>query len=142
MELYRKKVNIGNKASRRLRDKYNETEYDQPNKGQDTYLQKMIKKKNEVKPKNEALNLSTENIQNVRSSVEDILSNENNKKRAIKYVIQIGKNKNIPNNSVSYDIEPRIDKSESPKRGGKEYIKGYVNSYRNSPNRNNQSIFQ
>ena len=26
MELYRKKVNIGNKASRRLRDKYNETD--------------------------------------------------------------------------------------------------------------------
>ena len=136
MELYRKKINIGNKVSRRLREKYNEAENEQQNKSQDTYLQKMIKKKNEAQPKNEPLNLSTENIQNVRTSVEDILSNENNKKKAIKYVIQIGKNKNIPNNSVSYDIEPRIDKSESPKRGGKGYIKGYVNSYRNSPNRN------
>ena len=52
----------------------------------------MLKKKGVSQPKNEFLNLSTENIQNVRSSVEDILSNENKKKNAIKYVIQIGKN--------------------------------------------------
>ena len=139
MELYRKKINIGNKVSRRLREKYNEAEnatQNEQNEAQNTYFQKMLKKKNVSQPKNDALNLSSENIQNVRSSVEDILGNENNKKRAIKYVIQIGKSRKIPNNQASYDVEPRFEKSESPKREGKGYIKGYVNSYKNSPSRN------
>ena len=138
MELYRKKINIGNKVSRRLREKYNEAEMaeqNEQNEAQNTYLQKMIKKKNVSQPKNDALNLSSENIQNVRSSVEDILGNENNKKRAIKYVIQIGKNRKIPTNQASYEVEPRFEKSESPKREGRGY-KTYVNSYKNSPSRN------
>ena len=93
----------------------------------------MLKKKGVSQPKNEFLNLSTENIQNVRSSVEDILSNENKKKNAIKYVIQIGKNKRIPNSSTSYDIEPNYNNSESPRRG-RGYPRGFANSI--SPSRN------
>ena len=58
------------------------------------------------------------------------------KKNAIKYVIQIGKNKRIPNTSNSYDLEPNYN-SESPRRG-KGYPKGFTNSYKNSPSRNTQ----
>ena len=30
MELYRKKINLDNKVNKRLRDKYNDSEYSQP----------------------------------------------------------------------------------------------------------------
>ena len=137
MDLYRKKINIGNKVRRKLRDKYNETENNEKKERGDSYLKKMLEKKYVSQPKNDALNLSSENIKNVRSSLEDILSNENSKKKAIKYVIHIGKNKNIPtNNSISYDIEPHYDRTESPQFRGKGYNKGYYNSYKNSPARN------
>ena len=79
--------------------------------------------------------MSSEHIQNVCSSVEDILSNEKKKKSAIKYVIQIGKNKRITNTSTSYDLEPNYERSESPRRN-RGYGKGYINSFKNSPMRN------
>ena len=92
MELYHKKINIDNNVNRRLRDRLNESDNYPQKDNKNIIFQKMLKKKGVSQPKNEFLNLSTENIQNVRSSVEDILSNENKKKNAIKYVIQIGKN--------------------------------------------------
>ena len=134
MELYRKKINIQSKVNRRLREKYNEAD-SQPKESKNTYLHQMLKKKAVAQPRNEALNLSSENLQNVRSSVEDILADENNKKKAIKYVIQIGKNKKLPNSSTSYDIEPRYDRTESPRRKVKPYLKDFVSSSKYSPNR-------
>ena len=106
MELYRKKINIKNK---RPRDKYQKEEYSQGNNDQNTYLREMLRKKAVSQPRNEALNISSENLQNVRSSLEDILADENNKKKAIKYVIQIGKNKKIPS---SYDNDQRYEKTD------------------------------
>ena len=134
MELYRKKTNLQNKANPRFRDKYHDSDYSQPNEDQNSYLHQMLKKKAVSQPRNEALNLSTENLQNVRSSVEDILADENNKKKAIKYVIHIGKNRRNPNSSISYD-EPRYQNTESPKRGTKPYLKEFLSSYKNSPTR-------
>ena len=89
----------------------------------------MLRKKAVSQPRNEALNISSENLQNVRSSLEDILADENNKKKAIKYVIQIGKNKKIPS---SYDNDQRYEKTDSPKRGKKKLFKDF-SSYKNSP---------
>ena len=84
MELYRKKINIDNNVNRRLRDRLNESDnYPQRDKN-NIIFQKMLKKKGVSQPKNEFLNLSTENMQNVRSSVEDILSNEKKKKECYK----------------------------------------------------------
>ena len=136
MELYRKKINLDNKVNKRLRDKYIDSEYSQPRtNNKNIIFQKMLKKKNLSRPKNDALNMSSEHIQNVCSSVEDILSNEKKKKSAIKYVIQIGKNKRIPNTSTSYDLEPNYERSESPRRN-RGYGKGYINSFKNSPMKN------
>ena len=42
-----------------------------------------------------------DNINNIRSNMEDILSNEKSKKKAIKYVINLGKNFRNINNSKS-----------------------------------------
>ena len=126
MELYRKKINIKNK---RPRDKYQKEEYSQGNNDQNTYLREMLRKKAVSQPRNEALNISSENLQNVRSSLEDILADENNKKKAIKYVIQIGKNKKIPS---SYDNDQRYEKTDSPKRDKKKLFKDF-SSYKNSP---------
>ena len=81
MELYRKKINIDNNVNRRLRDRINES---YPQRDNNIIFQKMLKKKGVSQPKNEFLNLSTENMQNVRSSVEDILSNEKKKKECYK----------------------------------------------------------
>ena len=122
MELYRKKIKVGSKKNPRITDQYNETENSLPNEDQNTYLQKVIEKKNVSQPKNEA---SNENIQNARSSIEDIFSNENNKKKAIQYVIQIGKNKKIPNNYSESNNPEQF--SEKPK---------FSRSYKNSPSKN------
>ena len=138
MELYHKKTNIRNKVSQRLIEKYNEADNTGKYEGQNTYLQKMIEKRHVSQPRNDVLNLSSENIKNVRSSVEDILSNESNKKKAIKYVIQIGKSKRNQYSSTSFDAGPRFDRTQSPKRGGggSGYIQENINSYKISPNRN------
>ena len=131
MDLYHKKININNKVGRRLREKYREAELAEQSRNESTYLQKMLEKKHEARQGNKALNISSENIKNVRSNVEDILADEYNKKRAIKYVIEIGKNKRIQNNSHSVDY----GKSESPKFGGKILIQPIGESYKNSPNK-------
>ena len=130
MDLYHKKVNIGNKTGRRPQNKYSDSEYNQPKKNQNIYIQKMI-------PRNENFDLVSagENIPNVRSSMEDLFSNEDNKKRAIKYVINIGKNKSI-RNSPNYTSARRFEKSASPNRGrGFGYPQGYEESYETTPNR-------
>ena len=130
MDLYHKKVNIGNKTGRRHQNKYSDSEYTQPKKNQNIYIQKMI-------PRNENFDLVSagENIPNVRSSMEDLFSNEDSKKRAIKYVINIGRNKSI-RNSPNYASARRFEKSASPNRGrGFGYPQGYEESYETSPNR-------
>ena len=111
MDLYHKKVNIVNKGKRRTKDQTSENEYNPSTKKTNIYIQKMI-------PRNENIDFSTagENIPNVRSSMEDIFSNEDNKKRAIKYVINIGRNKTL-RNSPNYEMNRRYEKSASPKRG-------------------------
>ena len=125
MDLYDKKVNFGNKPNRRLQEKYHEAEYNQSKRPKNVYIQKMI-------PQNENFNRVSggETIPNVRSSMEDIFSNEDSKKKAIKYVINIGKNKSI-RNSPLHEGSRRFEKSASPNRG--RVPKGYGNSYEVSP---------
>ena len=88
MDLYRKKVNIGNKSSRITQDKYKEPEISPNKNNKNVYILKMI-------PQNENFDVDCvgENIPNVRSSMEEIFSNEDTKKKAIKFVINIGKKK-------------------------------------------------
>ena len=128
MDLYHKKLNVGTKNSRRFQDRNNDVEYQPSKKSQNIYIQKMI-------PRNENFEISAvENIPNVRSSMEDIFSNEDNKKRAIKYVINIGRNKNI-RNSPNYDATRRFEKSASPNRGRLGQNR-YAESYETTPSRN------
>ena len=89
MDLYHKNVNIGNKSNRKTQDKYPENDYN-PQKNKNIYIRNMI-------PQNENFDLVSagDNISNVRSSMEDILSNDDNKEKTIKYTINIGKNRNI-----------------------------------------------
>ena len=122
MDLYHKKVNLGNKSTRR--PKYADTENSQPKKNENIYIQKMI-------PKNENFNYD---IPNIRSSMEDLFSNEDNRKRAIKYVINIGKNRN-PRTTPNTENR-RLEKSASPNRGrGLGYPLGYEKSSEATPNR-------
>ena len=126
MDLYHKKVNVGNRTSRNQQEKYMGPS---PSKNKkNIYLQKMI-------PQNENLDIAStgENIQNVRSSMEDIFSNEDTKKKAIKYVINIGKNKSI-HNSPKYEMPRRFEKSASPNRG-RGYPINYGDMYDETPNR-------
>mgnify|MGYP006988861219 FL=1 len=121
MELYKKKTNIENKQNRRIKERNNPKEN---NKRRNIYLQKMIEENNDVLD----LKSAGENINNVRNNMEDIFSNDENKKKAIKYVIEIGKVKSIRNSP-----NHRLDKSVSPlqKKG---YIYGNNESNRFSPN--------
>ena len=58
------------------------------------YFKKMIKGNNFVNSKND-LNISAQNFDKAFTNVENILDNDIKKKKAIKYVIQIGKTKQI-----------------------------------------------
>lgn len=94
-------------------------------------------RQNLSKPKNEALDLSSagENIHNIRTNMEDIFSNDENKKKAIKYVIDLGKTKNIHNSPRQK--EERYKKSASPlhyQQGGT-LLPGNVDSFKGTPNR-------
>ena len=121
MDLYHKKANIGSKLNRNKQGIYRETDYNPSKKMQNLYIQKMI-------PRNESLVSGGETIPNVRSSMQDIFSNDDNKKKAIKYVINIGKNKTF-GNSPRNEGPRRFEKSVSPNRG--KFPQGYGNSYDN-----------
>ena len=130
MDLYQKKVNVGNKNRRNPKSQYIETE-DTPSKNRkNIYTQKMI-------PQNDNYDIASggENISNVRSSMEDLFANEDMKKNAIKYVINLGKNKNIRNSPPRYDGPARrLEKSASPNRG-RGHPQGYEDIYEETPNR-------
>ena len=103
MELYRKKVNLGGKGNP-------EASYTTSQRPKNIYLQKMIKKN---QPKH---NETFEgNVPNVRSSMEDMYSEENNKKRGMKYA---GQNNMDIQSPESQPVRRRIEKSASPPRRG------------------------
>ena len=125
MDLYHKKVNLGNKSTRR--PKYGDTDNNAPRRNENVYISKMM-------PRNETFDLGRENIPNVRSSMEDLFANEDKKKNAIKYVINIGKNKTAKTSPNS--VKRRFDKSASPARGrGMGYPLANDKSYEATPNR-------
>ena len=124
MDLYRKKVNIDTKGNKKGKPKYTEPEYNQKKPNQNSYIKKMM-------PQNENFDLASAE-DNVRSSMEDIFSNEDSKKKAIKYVINIGKNRNIKN-SPNYEQPRRYEKSASPNRG-RRYPQEYGEVYETTPN--------
>ena len=88
------------------------------------------KKENEYTLKNNNLNLSSETKKNI-------------KKKSIKYVIQIGKNRRVSNTSSSYDIKPHYGRMINPKilnDGDSRYIKTFTNTDNSSPNKSFQII--
>ena len=95
MELYHKKINtrIKKENNRFNNNIYNPKENNFNKIANKTfYIQKMFRKKKIIKQKDD-LNLSSQNFQKIFNNVENIFTDENSKKKAIKYVIQIGKNK-------------------------------------------------
>ena len=80
--------------------------------------------------KNNNLNLSSETKKNI-------------KRKSIKYVIQIGKNRRMSNTSSLYDIKPHYGRMINPKiinDGDSRYIKTFINSDNSSPNKSYQMI--
>ena len=131
MDLYHKKVKIGNKNSKRTQDK-NDIDNRREKNTRNIYIQKMI-------PQND-ISSSSRRISNVRSSMEDILSNEENKNRAINYVIKMGRNKDLYYSPRDEGVR-RYEKSASPnsrKRLGY-YPNTYAYSYETTPRRNKYS---
>jgi hypothetical protein len=134
MELYHKK-NIESKPYRRgrERDRDRNSRNDNSQK-KNVYLHKMIQQ-NLSQSRNEPIDLTSagDSIPNIRSNMEEIFSTDETKKKAIKYVLEIGRNKNIRNSSRT---NQRFDKSASPSsmkvRGG--FIRGNLESIRVSPN--------
>ena len=113
MELYRKKVTKPNTG---LDERYEEPIYNPSQRPKNIYMQKMIKKNRDQYTNENEVSNEGKNIQNVRSSMEDILSDENNKKKGIKYVTK--KNRDIQSPGIK-QVPRRIEKSVSPRgRGG------------------------
>jgi hypothetical protein len=135
MELYHKK-NIESKPYRRGRDRDRDRNpRNENNQRKNVYLHKMIQQ-NLSQSRNEPIDLTSagDSIPNIRSNMEEIFATDETKKKAIKYVLEIGRNRNIRNSSRS---NQRLDKSASPPmkmRGG--YIRGNIESFRTSPNNN------
>ena len=100
MELYHKKTNATNKSTNKLEDKNDENNYKPPKK----YV------------KNQPLNDSQKITKNYKTiNVQSNPKNDDLPKRRIKYVIQLGKNKD--NQDVEEFIQ-RQDRSASPRRRG------------------------
>lgn len=107
MELYQKKINMINKNNNKR--VYNNRLFPKENTlperlNKSVYLQRILKKNAPYVKKD--LNLSNQNYNKVFSNVENLFINDNTKKKAIKYVIQIGKTKQIrPNlNNNIYQV--------------------------------------
>ena len=98
MELYQKKRYIANPGNKRQIMQYGQGNNDL-NKKENIYFQKLL----------EQNQLTDENILNIRKNMKSILSNENNLKRAIKYVSKY-------NQSTSNEthINRNLEKSASP----------------------------
>ena len=114
MELYRKKVNLGGKPNQ-------DTSYTTSQRPRNIYLQKMIKKNPKQNETFEG-SLNRDNLPNVRSSLEDMVSEENNKKKAMKYAGQRNTDVQSPE---SKQVRRRIEKSASPPRRGGGYSRNY-----------------
>ena len=104
MELYHKKINTRNKKEKnRYYNRYNTKDNDITEKlNKSIYLQKIIKTKHISNPKTD-LNLTAQNFNKTFTNVENLFNDENSKKKAIKYVIQIGK-KNPAKPSLNKNI--------------------------------------
>ena len=97
MELYHKKLNMRTrKENNRFNhnNRYNQNENEKEKGNKTIYIQKMLKKKSIVH-QNTELNLSAQNFQKAFNNVENLFTDENSKKKAIKYVMQIGRTKPI-----------------------------------------------
>ena len=121
MELYHKKINMKiKKENNRFNNnnRYNPKENSFNEKANKTlYIQKMFRKKNIIQQK-EDLNLSSQNFQKVFNNVENLFTDDNSKKKAIKYVLQLGKNK--PNktflNKTMYQFYNNYQKNQEESR--------------------------
>ena len=114
MELYHKKNNISVQRSK-PQERYDNRRYNPNKNARNLYMQKVLKQK-PSQGRNDPYEISSsgENIpNNIRSNMEDIFSDENNKKKAIKYVIQIGKSRNIKSPEPNHD-QKRFERSASP----------------------------
>ena len=82
MELYRKKVNVTAKPPSGSDERYEDMKYNPSKRPKNVYLNNIMKK-NQSQTPNEPINESQarKNIPSVRSSMEDIFSDENNKKK-------------------------------------------------------------
>ena len=132
MELYRKKIKIQNKTNKNMKDVNNKTQ-DYPI--QNIYIQKII---NQAQPINDTTKAGStgENFHNIRQNMEILFSNEENKQKAIKFAIEIGKRKNV--RKISND-DFQKSASPIPQRRGP-YISGNVDGFQVTPNRTNIEI--
>jgi hypothetical protein len=118
MELYHKKVNLGTKQPSGPEERYDEMRYNPSRRPNNIYFQKMMKQ-NQSKLNNEPIDISYEdkNIPSIHSNLQNILSDENNKKKALKFMALKNRNFQSPK---SKQKEKRLEKSFSPRgRGGR-----------------------
>lgn len=116
MELYRKKVNLNSQRSR-PQERYDNMRYNPSKRPRNIYLQKMAKQNPNQSREGYEISSATDNIPNVRSNMEDIFADDSNKNRAIKYVIQIGKSRNLKSQDPD-EVQKRFEKSASPRGRG------------------------
>ena len=118
MELYRKKFNLGTKPNSGQDEGYEDRKNLPSQRLKNVYLQNLLKQNREQFPNDYDASHAGKNIPNIRSSMEDIFADDNNKKKALKYIIQKNRNMQSPD---SKKVSKRLEKSASPMgRGGKD----------------------
>ena len=130
MELYRKKINLSAKAKQNPKSRYFDNHINTKSQ-YDLYLQKSIEKQN-LEPQNNPINLScvNESIPNFRISMQDLFSNDESRRKAIRYVINARRRSPSP----SEDMSP-FQRSVSPMKNTRRNIIRNLPNLEISPNK-------
>ena len=112
MELYRKKISIAGKTKPRPQDRFLRNDRYR----YEIYLQKSIEQQN-LPPQNSLINLSNINdsYPNFRTSMQDLFSNDESRRKAIKYVINARRRSPSPSGETPYFQRSVSTKSNNKK---------------------------
>ena len=81
MELYRKKLNLGTKPNSGQDEVYEDRRINPSQRLKNVYLKNLLKQNREQFPNDYDASQAGKNIPNIRSSMEDIFADDNNKKK-------------------------------------------------------------
>ena len=105
-----KEASQNNKDTNKLEEKVDAPKNEQKVNNQNVYLQKLLQKSNNVQ-NSPSISITTvkDSLPSFRNSIHDILSTDENKQRAIKYVMQ----KEMISKKINCKLTPKMNKKKA-----------------------------